>query len=180
MNTLSIEPASSDDLKSCFDLERFYDVRADRPEEQGFFLPGVQESLYQDMYETGLILVIKDSAGVRSFAMVLPPGHRLINNLFADPKSMLLFADQKPDQLFWIAKIATRPDCRRQGHAADLYRHILNQFAGIPGMTATALGPVRNRVSEGFHRALGFEPCGVFLGGTKGHLENTVSTVWIV
>jgi GNAT superfamily N-acetyltransferase len=171
-------------LQECMEIELHYAADSDRAAKDGFFLPGVTAAVYEDLFSTGYVRAIaSDSGGVGAFIVVVPPGHSIIRRLLNNNESLVLFdrpGAVSEERAIWIAKIATSPGSRRQGLATALYRQVFSDFAGFETLTATAVSPLRNRVSEAFHRSVGMQACGIFLAGKREYLDNVVNIVWKV
>lgn len=174
-----IKPTASQ-LKECYALEMSYPAKSSAAEKSGFFLPGTQFSLYEELLETGYIRCIADKENVASCIVAAPPGHPIVLRML-DNKALALDGHLKPNPSasVWIAKIMSGSRYKRQGYSAALYQLLFKDFPNVTFWTATALSPLRNVPSEEFQISQGLKTCGTFLSGKKGNIDNVVSQVWI-
>lgn len=173
-----------DELRECFELEQTYHEQSPAADSRGFFLPGTLFSLYESLWATGHIRQIRDESGTLCAALIaVPPGHEIVTRLFAAPGMNLPTSSKSnpltPERSVWIAKIMTHPDWTRQGLARQLYEDLFDKFSNYTFVTATALSPRRNTVSEAFHARIGFLQAGFFHGKKSGTDEDTINTLWL-
>ncbi|HRQ60876.1 MAG TPA: N-acetyltransferase [Alphaproteobacteria bacterium] len=180
MTTITIP--SAEQLADCYALELSYGFENPSAEAEGFFLPGTVYSLYETIALNGYIREIRRDGALAAYVLALPPGDARVSGLLnhvgmtVDPQLKQMIV---PDKTLWIAKIATTPAFKRQGMATALYRKVFDDFPGATILTATALSPKRNIVSEDFHKAMDFKKCGTYAGTRADTGETTMNTVWI-
>lgn len=170
-------------LKECYDLECFYEYDAPSASAEGFFLPGTQFSLYENLLETGYIREIRTPEnGLIAYIMAVPPQHDILKRLFSssgmkiEPPMGLI---PSPNNTIWIAKIATGQNYKRQGLARKLYETLFRDYKNALILTATALNPKHNAASENFHKAMDFTKAGTYSGEKSDTKEKTENILWI-
>jgi GNAT superfamily N-acetyltransferase len=175
---MEIVKPNADEVKECFDIEKFYELNVSSSESVGFFLPGTAFETYLNLFKDGYLRIIKDKSRVIAFVMVVPPGHKIIKTLFSSD-SMILFSQGSVEleKVYWIAKVAVLPEYARKGYAKKLYQRIQKDFSGCTSYTATAVSPKRNFASEAFHEELELRKCGIYC--SKKDDTSYVSLVWI-
>lgn len=169
-------------LKDCFALENSLSADAEKAEEEGFFLPGASLAVYEELYDTCYIKAVSEHSKLAGFVIAVPPGHLILQRLLSNHGSLIWFNSETPvpshESSCWIAKIAVKKELRRKGCASLLYNDVFSRFKDATILTATAVSPLRNHASENFHRAIGFQGCGLFLSGSRGELTNIVNILW--
>lgn len=178
---MKIDKPSLEELSLCFALEEQYSFHSPNAAQDGFFLPGSQFSLYEQLYETGYIRSAVHSSGeLAAFILAVPPRHSILQNLLSNPDFFQLDNQRFPDaaNTVWVAKVASAPQFKRSGLARKLYQHLFLDFPSKDILTATALLPVQNTVSEQFHASLGMNKIGTYTGTLKGTDQKTINTVW--
>lgn len=172
--SLEIRPPRSSEVALCLALEQKLEPNRAGATDQGFFLPGASQQLYDSFFESSYFRLAAQNEELLGFLVALPPGNEHLRRLQTNTTAFDISPEGLLNQesLVWIAKIAVEPHAARRGIGTRLYQQLFSDLRKHPFITTTARSPIMNLASYGFHTKAGFREIGTFYSGDRGELKD--------